>query len=239
MAESRPPLVALIDHALLHPTLTDDEIVAGCREAAEFGVASVCVPVHAVPLAASELAGSSVAVGTVIGFPQGSTATAVKVFETQWAVEHGAREIDVVVNVGKVLGGDWNYVTAELRSVVAAAKSRGGVVKVIVETDFVTRDEDKQRVCQIAAAVGADFVKTSTGFGFVKQASGDYNYVGATPHDVRLFRAAVPPQVGVKASGGIRSRDQALAFQEMGATRLGTSATRAICAATSRDPASY
>ena len=234
-----PPVHALIDHALLHPTLTDDEIVAGCQEAETFGVASVCVPVHAVPLAVSELTGSQVAVGTVIGFPHGSTATDVKAFETQWAVERGATEIDVVVNIGKVLGGDWHYIESDLRAVVAAAKTRGAVVKVIVETDYITRDEDKVRVCQIAAECHADFVKTSTGFGFVKQPSGDYNYAGATAHDIRLFRAAVPTRVGIKASGGIRSLEQAVAFQQMGATRLGTSATRAICEQQTADPSSY
>ena len=239
MNTTLPPLNSLIDHALLHPTLTDDEIIAGCQEAVTYGVASVCVPVHAVPLAVSELTGTHVAVGTVIGFPHGSTATEVKVFEAQWAVDRGATEVDVVVNVGKVLGGDWHYIESELRAIVSAAKTRGAVVKVIIETDYVTRDEDKTRVCQIAADCRAAFVKTSTGFGFVKQPSGDYNYTGATPHDIRLFRAAVPTRVGVKASGGIRSRDQALAFQQMGATRLGTSATRAICGTMVVDLSSY
>jgi deoxyribose-phosphate aldolase len=239
MPTELPPLHSLIDHALLHPTLTDDEIVAGCQEALAFHVASVCVPVHAVPLAVAELTGTDVAVGTVIGFPHGSTATDVKVFETQWAVDRGATEIDVVVNIGKVLGGDWLYVEAELRAVAAAAKTRGAIVKVIVETDFVQRDEDKRRVCEIAARCQADFVKTSTGFGYVKQPSGDYNYRGATPGDIQLFRRAVPTRVGVKASGGIRSREQAALFQQLGATRIGTSATRAICESQTVDSASY
>jgi deoxyribose-phosphate aldolase len=229
MSATQPPLARLIDHALLHPTLTDDEIVAGCREAAEFGVASVCVKPYAVPLAVAELWGTGVAVGTVIGFPHGSNPTEVKAFETRWAVEHGAVEVDMVINIGKALGGDWLFVENDIRAVAAAAKARRALVKVILETDFVSDESMKKTLCGICARSAVDFVKTSTGFGFVKQADGSYNYVGATEHDVRLMRESVPTRVGVKASGGIRSRAQAEQFRLLGATRIGTSATRTIC----------
>ncbi len=232
-------IARLIDHALLHPTIDDDEIVAGCREAVEFGVASVCVKPYAVPLAAAELAGTDVAVGTVIGFPHGATPTEVKVFETRWAVSHGAAEVDMVINIGKALSGDWLYVEHDIRAVVDAAKVRGAIVKVIFETDFISDDETKRKLCSICSRCGVDFVKTSTGFGFVKQTDGQYNYVGATEADVKLMREACPARVGVKASGGIRSLDQAMRFQQLGATRLGTSATRAICEAAGVDVTSY
>ncbi len=239
MRSPSSPIVSTIDHALLHPTMTDDEIIAGCREAAELGVASVCVKPYAVPLAVAELSGTQVAVGTVIGFPHGANPTEVKAFETRWAVEHGAREVDMVINVAKALAGEWRYVESDIRAVVEAAASRGAIVKVIFETDYISDDAIKKRLCSICEHAGADFVKTSTGFGFVKQKNGDYNYVGATEHDVQLMRGACSPKVGVKASGGIRSFEQAERFLKLGATRLGTSASRAIVEAAGRDPNSY
>jgi deoxyribose-phosphate aldolase len=236
---ARSAVAGLIDHALLHPTMTDDEIVAGCREAVEFGVASVCVKPYAVPLAAAELAGTGVAVGTVIGFPHGSNSADVKALETTWAVEHGANEIDMVVNIAKVLEQDWRYVESEIRAVVLAAAARGAIVKVIFETDYITDDALKRRLCVISEHAGAQFVKTSTGFGFVKQSDGSYNYVGATEHDVKLMREACSAKMGVKASGGIRSHQQAERFRQLGATRLGTSATRAIVEGAGEDLKSY
>lgn len=233
------PIAKLIDHALLHPTLTDDEIVAGCKEAAELGVASVCVKPYAVPLAAAELKGTGVAVGTVIGFPHGANPSEVKAFEARWATEHGASEVDMVINIAKALEGDWRYVESDIRAVVEAAAPRKAIVKVILETDFLSDDAIKIRVCQICEQAGAHFVKTSTGFGFVKQKDGDYNYVGATEDDVRLMRRACSPRVGVKASGGIRSFEQAQRFQQLGAARLGTSASRAIVAGAGQDRSSY
>lgn len=235
----RSPIAGLIDHALLHPTLTDDEIVAGCREAAELGVASVCVKPYAVPLALSELRGTRVAVGTVIGFPHGASATDVKIFETQWSVDQGATEIDMVVNIAKVLEGDWRYVEAEIRAVVQAAASRGALVKVIFETDYLPDDAVKQRLCAVCELAGAHFVKTSTGFGFVKQPNGDYNYRGATEHDIQLMRQNCSAKIGVKASGGIRNFEQAERFRVLGATRLGTSASRAIVEGAGTDAESY
>jgi deoxyribose-phosphate aldolase len=232
-------IAQLIDHALLHPTMTDQELREGCRLAARLGVKSVCVKPYAVPLAVEELAGSSTLVGTVIGFPQGSNPTAIKVAEAEWALKAGAVELDMVVNIGKVLQGDWEYVRQELAAVVEVAHRRGALVKVIFETDYITRDEDKRKLCELCEATGVDFVKTSTGFGFVKLPTGDYNYVGATEHDIALMRSCCSERVGVKASGGVRDFAQAATFQQLGATRLGTSASAAIVQGAGRDANSY
>lgn len=233
------PIARLIDHALLHPTMTDQEIREGCEIAARLGVMSVCVKPYAVPLAAEVLKGSQTAVGTVIGFPHGSQPTEIKVAEAEWAMTAGAVELDMVVNVGKALQGDWEFVRRDIEAVAQAAHRRGALLKVIFETDYVTRDEDKRRLCEVSEAAGADFVKTSTGFGFVKLSNGDYNYVGATPHDIALMRASCSPNVGVKASGGVRSYEQALEYQKLGATRLGTSASAAIIKGAGKDSSSY
>lgn len=236
---STQPIASLIDHALLHPTLTDADLREGCRLASRLGVKSVCVKPYAVPLAVEELSGTSTLVGTVIGFPHGSNPIAIKVAEAEWALQAGAVELDMVVNIGKVLQGDWEYVRQELAAVVDVAHRHGALVKVIFETDYVTRDEDKRRLCELCEATGVDFVKTSTGFGFVKQSSGDYNYVGATEHDIALMRKSCSDRVGVKASGGVRDFAQAAAFQRLGATRLGTSASAAIIQGAGRDANSY
>ncbi len=229
----------MIDHALLHPVMTDREILDGCRLAAELNLRSVCVKPCAVPLAVAELEGTETSVGTVIGFPHGCQPTEMKVAESQWALNHGATELDMVVNIGKVLGGDWEYVTEDIRAVVQTGQARKAIVKVIFETDYVTRDEDKRKLCQICTEVGADFVKTSTGFGFVRTADGHYDYRGATAADVQLMRQASGPGVGVKASGGIRDFAHADQFMRLGATRLGTSASQAIVDGSGIDHSSY
>ena len=221
-------IAQLIDHALLHPTLTDAEIRAGCETARRLGVASVCVKPYAIPLAVEVLEGSDVGVGTVIGFPHGSHASAVKAFEAEQACEAGATELDMVVNVGKVLQADWAAVEADIRAVHEVAQRYQAILKVIFETDFVTDEAHKRKLCEICSQVGVDYVKTSTGFGFVKQEGGGYGYTGATLEDIRLMRAASDPAVGVKASGGVRSYDDAAAFRDAGATRLGASASETI-----------
>lgn len=231
------PIARLIDHALLHPTMTDDEIRNGCELAKRLNLKSVCVKPYAVPLAVSVLSGSNTAVGTVIGFPHGSNPTPIKVAETIWAMDHGATELDMVINVGKALQGDWGFVENDIRAVVEMAHARGALVKVIFETDFVRSDECKRRLCQVSENAGADFVKTSTGFGFVKQTNGDFNYVGATPADIELMRANC--SIGVKASGGVRDFAQAMAFCNCGATRLGTSASELIVLGEGSNSESY
>src|SRR4051812_39462371 len=186
----------LIDLALLHPTLTDDELRAGCDKAKRLGVASVCIKPYAVKLAAELLRGSNVGVGTVIGFPHGSNATEIKAAEAKLACEQGATELDMVVNIGKVISRDWDYVAQDIQAVVEVGHRYEAIVKVIFENDFLTDDDLKIKLCGICGRVGADFVKTSTGFGFVKQRDGNYNYQGATERDVELMRKHSPARVG-------------------------------------------
>lgn len=222
-------IVALIDHAVLQPTQTDDDLREACRLCVEVGVASVCVKPSMVPLAAELLGGSSVLASTVIGFPHGGTTTGTKVCETEIAVVQGAREVDMVVNIGRALAGDWQFVEDDIRAVVEVAKANGAITKVIFECGLLPTDDVKRRLCELSEAAGAAFVKTSTGFGMVK-GEGGMIATGATEHDIRLMRAACSPAVEVKASGGIRSFADAQKFVALGATRLGTSATAAIAA---------
>ncbi len=229
---SRPKAVSelakMIDHSLLHPTLTDEELKQGCLLAKKYDTASVCIKPYAVKDAVKWLAGSDVRVGTVIGFPHGSSAIAIKVAETVKACEDGAVEIDMVVNIGKVLSGDWDYVEREIDRVCSATHMHGAVLKVIFENDFLTRDEDKIKLCQICSKLKVDFVKTSTGYGMVKGVDGKYNYQGATEHDLTLMRKHSDAAVQVKAAGGVRTLDQMLKVKELGATRLGASATATL-----------
>ena len=208
-------LAAAIDHTLLRPDATRDDVRALCREAVEFGFFSVCVNSSWVSLAAKELDGTSVAVAAVTGFPLGAMDATAKAFETGCAVRAGASEIDTVMAVGRLKQGDESYVRDDLRAVVSAAEGRP--VKVILETCLLT-DDEKRLACQLAIEAGAEFVKTSTGF----------SAGGATLDDVRLMWDVVAGRCRVKASGGIRDRATALAMIEAGATRLGTSAGVAI-----------
>lgn len=231
-------IAKMIDHSLLHPTMTDDDLRDGCELALKYDVASVCVKPYAVSLAAQLLTGSEVLVGTVIGFPHGNSATSIKVAETEQACRDGAVEIDMVVNIGKVLGGDWRYVQAEIAAVHDVCQVHGAILKVIFENDFLPDDAHKIRLCEICTAVGAEFVKTSTGYGFVKGLDGKYSYEGATVHDLQLMLDHVGTgrsdcrtgggAVRVKAAGGIRTLDGLLTVKEMGVSRLGASATAAI-----------
>lgn len=218
----------MIDHSLLHPTMTDDDLRAGCELAKEYDAASVCIKPYAVPLAVEILKGSDVLVGTVIGFPQGSSTIKIKVAETRQACLEGAVEIDMVVNIGKVLAEDWRYVKKEIAAIQRECDKHGAILKVIFENDFLPEDKHKIKLCQICSKVGVAFVKTSTGYGFVKQANGDYNYRGATEHDVKLMRAHSAPSVQIKGAGGIRTLDDLLKFREWGVTRVGATATATI-----------
>lgn len=220
----------MIDHAVLLPTQTADDVRTACKLCVELGVASVCVKPSDVALATELLAGSSVAPSSVIGFPHGGTSTSAKVAETLTACNNGAREVDMVVNIGRVLAGDWDYVAEDIKAVVDAAKSAGVITKVIFETGLLPNDETKIKLCEICEAAGAAFVKTSTGFGFVKDADGVLQSTGATPHDIALMRKHCGPTVAVKASGGIRSYADAVKLVELGATRLGTSGTEMLAA---------
>ncbi len=211
----RPDLARMIDHTLLKPEATADQIAQLCYEARKHGFAAVCVnPTH-VALAAQLLKGSSVAVCTVVGFPLGATPPEVKAYEAQLALDRGATEIDMVINIGALKSKDYEQIARDIRAVVRVchAHQPPALVKVIIEAALLT-DEEKVAACLLAKACGADYVKTSTGF-----ASG-----GATVADVALMRRAVGPNVGVKAAGGVRTRDEAQAMVEAGATRIGASA---------------
>jgi deoxyribose-phosphate aldolase len=231
-------LLAKIDHAVLQPTQGDDDVREACGFCSELSVATVCVKPSHVGLAASLLAGSAVGVSTVVGFPHGGTSTHAKVAETTTACRDGAAEIDMVVNLGKVFSEDWTYVEADIAAVVEAAGKSGALVKVIFETGLLPHEEWKVRLCQISERAGGAMVKTSTGFGYRKDGDGRLVATGATEHDVRLMVRSVSPHIGVKASGGIRTYDDAVRMIALGAVRLGTSATQAI-ATGARSTSSY
>ena len=218
-------LAGMIDHSLLHPTMTDKELEEGCRVAAKYRVVSVCIKPYAVRRAAELLNGSGVKVGAVIGFPHGSSTTDVKRFETAAACRDGATEIDMVINIGKALSGDWGYVEQDVKAVCDEAHQHGAIVKVIFENDFLSGDEIKIKLCQLCERAGADFVKTSTGYGFVKGSDGKYSYKGATEHDLKLMRANVSRKVEVKAAGGVRDLDALIHVRDLGVTRCGATAT--------------
>ena len=221
-------LAKMIDHSLLHPTMTDQELLDGCAIARAYDVASVCIKPYAISIAVDALKGSTVKVGTVIGFPHGNSATDIKVAETVRACQDGAVEIDMVINIGRALGGDWDYVRKDIEAVCEAAHAHGAILKVIFENDFIEDDAIKISLCQICSELGVDFVKTSTGYGMVKGSDGKYGYRGATPDDLKLMRIHSDPHVQVKAAGGVRTLDDLLAVRKLGVTRVGATATIAI-----------
>jgi deoxyribose-phosphate aldolase len=206
-----------IDHALLAPSLTDENLEYGCRVALEYDCASVCIMPFYLKRCVEILQGSTVKASTTIGFPHGAHTTAIKAAEAQRAVDDGCQELDMVANISKVLSGDWDYVLQDLKAVIDVAHARSRKVKVIFENCYLN-ESLKIRLCDVSAQAGADWVKTSTGFG----AS------GATLEDVKLMRAHSPAHVQVKAAGGIRDLDQLLAFRALGASRVGASRTQDI-----------
>lgn len=217
MELTRQSLAQLMDHTQLKPQATAADIDRVVEEARRFGCASVCVNPHWVPRVAAGLAGSAVKTCTVIGFPLGATATATKVFEAREAVQAGAQEVDMVINVGELRAGAADAVRADIAAVAEAAHESGALLKVIIETCLLT-DDEKRLACELSQQAGADFVKTSTGF----------STGGATAADVALMRATVGDALGVKASGGIRTLADARAMIEAGASRLGVSAAVSI-----------
>jgi deoxyribose-phosphate aldolase len=206
-----------IDHSLLRPELDDAFVEDGCRLAAEYDVASVCVRPADVRRAAAILAGTDVAVGTTIGFPHGNHRTETKVFEARQALADGATELDMVIQIGALKSGRDAEVEADIAAVVEVAHAAGAIVKVIFENAYLT-DDEKVRACRLTEAAGADFVKTSTGF-----APG-----GATHEDLALMRANVSPHIQVKAAGGVRTLDALFAVMDLGVTRIGATATKTI-----------
>jgi deoxyribose-phosphate aldolase len=206
-----------IDHSLLRPELDDAFVEAGCRLAAKYDVASVCVRPADVRRARAILEGTDVAVGTTIGFPHGNHVTAVKVAEARQALADGATELDMVIQIGALKSGRDADVQADIAAIVELGHAAGAIVKVIFENAYLT-DDEKVRACRLTEAAGADFVKTSTGFA----------PSGATHDDLRLMRASTSPRVRVKAAGGVRTLDALLAVMELGVTRIGATATETI-----------
>ena len=228
MPGSIKAIAKLIDHSLLHPQLGDKELQAGCLLARQYDVASVCIKPYAVPLAREILAKSLVRVGTVIGFPHGSNHLEIKVKETEKALADGAEELDMVINIGKVLSADWAYIADEIRTINNILINKNGLLKVIFENDFLTDQSYKLKLCEICNQQAVAFVKTSTGYGFVKQKDGNYNYSGATDADLVLMRNNCIKSVQIKAAGGIRSLDDLLRVKALGVTRVGTTSTKNI-----------
>lgn len=210
-------IAKMIDHSLLNPALTDVDLEQGCQIARRYDVASVCIMPYYLKRCAEILAGSSVKPTTTVGFPHGGHTTAVKVAEAKQALADGGQEVDMVVNISKVLSGDWAYVRADVQAVVDTVHAEGKKVKVIFENCYL-QDEHKIRLCEICGEVGADWVKTSTGYG-----TG-----GATNEDVKLMRQYSPPHVQIKAAGGIRTLERVLELRALGVTRVGASGTVAI-----------
>ncbi len=208
-------IAKMIDHSLLNPSLTEGELEAGCELALEYDVASVCVMPYYLKRCATILAGGTVRASTTVGFPHGGHATGVKLAEARRALEDGGEELDMVINISQALSGNWEYVRADIAAVVESAHEAGQRAKVIFENCYL-HDEQKVRLCAICGEVGADWVKTSTGYG-----SG-----GATVEDVRLMRAHSPAHVQVKAAGGVRTLEALLAMRALGATRVGASRTQ-------------
>lgn len=217
MALTPKDIAKMLDHSTLQPYLTEEDIRKGCELALKYGCASVCARPCDVPILTEMLKGSDVKVCTVIGFPHGAHETAIKVAEAKLALDEGCQELDMVINIGRMIRGDHDYVREEIHQIAELAHSRGAIVKVILETCYLT-DEQKVAACKLAEEAGADFVKTSTGYGSK----------GCTIDDLKLMRASVSEHVRVKGSGGIRDLDTVLSARAVGASRCGVSATEKI-----------
>jgi deoxyribose-phosphate aldolase len=220
-------LSKMIDHSLLHPTMTDEDLRKGCELARRYNVATACVKPYAIALAREILSGSTVAVCPVIGFPHGNSSTRNKVLEAEEAAKAGGAEIDMVINIGKALGGDWAYLRDEIKAINDVVVANGAILKVIFENDYL-KDTHIIKLCEICSAVGVAFVKTSTGYGFVKQDNGMYAYKGATLPHLKLMRQNCPTSVRIKAAGGVRTLDDMLLVRSIGVSRIGATATQVI-----------
>jgi len=218
-------IMKMVDHSLLSPTLSDEALIEGCSVAAKYHTASVCVKPYHVNLAAKNLRNSDVAVGAVIGFPHGNSSTEIKAAEALQVIEDGAVEVDMVVNIGKVLSEDWDYILEEISSIHAITKEKRALLKVIFENDLLPSERHKIKLCEICTKVGVEFVKTSTGYNYVKGPDGKYSYQGATIEDLKLMLKYTSPEVQVKAAGNSGDLLTVLKLREMGVTRTGTGQT--------------
>lgn len=220
-------LAKMIDHSLLHPTMTDEDIVNGCELSKKYNVATACIKPYHIPMVKELLSGSEVDVCPVIAFPHGNSTISIKVREAEAAVLAGGQEIDMVVNIGKVLSKDWAYVSKEIKTINDAVTANQAILKVIFENDYL-QDDDIIRLCEICSECQVAFVKTSSGYGFVKQTNGMYSYKGATDHHLKLMREYTSASVQIKAAGGVRNLDDLLRVRELGVTRVGATATETI-----------
>ena len=217
-------LAKMIDHSLLHPAMTDKEIIEGCEIAKKYDVAAVCIKPYAIELCNKLLDQTDVEICSVVAFPHGNSTTKAKVAEAVNAVGLGATEIDMVVNIGKVRSNEWDYVSEEIKVVNDSVVSRGAILKVIFENDFLV-NEQIIKLCEICSEHKVAFVKTSTGYGFVKQSNGMYSYKGATDEHLKLMRKFSGKNVQVKAAGGVRTLDDLLRVRFLGVARIGATAT--------------
>jgi deoxyribose-phosphate aldolase len=220
-------LAKMIDHSLLHPTLTDREIIKGCEIAVRHSVATVCIKPYSASFVKKIIDGSDVEICAVVAFPHGNSTTSIKIKETEEVMRSGTTEIDIVVNIGKVLSGEWDYVAQEIRLINEIVTANKNILKVIFENDYL-EDEQIIKLCRICSDINVAFVKTSTGYGFVKQSNGMYSYKGATDYHLKLMRKNCSPGVQIKAAGGIRTLDDLLRVREIGVTRIGATATENI-----------
>jgi len=220
-------LAKMIDHSLLHPTMTDADVQAGCELSRDYGVATACVKPTSIGQALDVFEGTDVLACAVIGFPHGNSTTGIKVVEAEAAALAGAKEIDMVVNNGKVKGGDWDYVAREISLINQAVVAAGSILKVIFENDYL-EDSEIIKLCEICSDVDVAFVKTSTGYGFVKGEDGRYGYEGATHAHLKLMRKHTADHIQIKAAGGVRTLDDLLAVRDLGVTRIGATATKVI-----------
>lgn len=218
-------ILKMVDHSLLSPSLTDEQLKEGCAVAAQYHTASVCVKPYHVRQAAELLKSTDVLVGAVIGFPHGNSNIAIKAAETEQVIADGAVEVDMVVNIGKVLSEDWDYINKEIETIRKITKNAGAALKVIFENDLLPDDQYKIKLCELCSEHSVDFVKTSTGYNYIKGLDGKYSYQGATMHDLKLMREYSSPKVQVKAAGNSGSLEIILKLREIGVTRTGTGKT--------------
>ncbi|MBN1154595.1 deoxyribose-phosphate aldolase [candidate division KSB1 bacterium] len=220
-------LAKMIDHSLLHPRITDEDVIKGCELSKKYRVATACIKPYCIPLVKDLLSDSDVGICAVIAFPHGNSTISIKVREAEAAVLDGASEIDMVINIGKVISDDWKYISEEIKLVNETITMNQAILKVIFENDYLD-DEHIIRLCEVCSEHKVAYVKTSTGYGFVKQSNGMYSYKGATDHHLKLMRRHCSASVKIKAAGGVRTFDDLLRVKALQVSRVGATASEAI-----------